>query len=463
MTRLNARLEASYRDPSGFVFRHDGQFLRQVNQSYREDYELAEQSGLFRAAVDRGLLIPHEDLNLPLADESVGWKIIRPRQLGFISYPYEWSFSQLKDAALATLALQKQAMQHGMSLKDATAFNIQFDAGRPVLIDTLSFERYQEGQPWVAYRQFCRHFLAPLALMAKRDVRLNQLFRTNLDGIPLDLASALLPYASRLRLGLLVHIHMHAKMDRRHAGDSQKPGSNGRLGRTQLLGIVDSLESGIKSLSWEAGGTEWSDYYQDTNYSAKAMEHKRKLVAEFIEAAAPATVWDLGANTGEFSRLASDRGIDTVAFDIDPAAVEKNYLQVRARGEQHLLPLLMDLTNPSPALGWNHAERSSLADRGPADLVLALALVHHLAISGNVPFSHIARFLHRLGRKLVIEFVPKTDSQVKRLLVVRKDIFTDYSQDSFESQFGEYFAIHRREPVADSQRILYLMERREQP
>jgi ribosomal protein L11 methylase PrmA len=463
MTRLNDRLEASYRDPSGFVFRRDGQFLRQVNHSYREDYEQAERSGLFRSAIDRGFLIPHEEVTQPFADATAGWKVLRPRQLGFISYPYEWSFSQLKDAALATLSLQKQAMQHGMSLKDATAFNIQFDQSRPVLIDTLSFERYQEGQPWVAYRQMCRHFIAPLALMARRDVRLNQLFRTNLDGIPLDLASTLLPYFSRLRLGLLVHIHLHAKMDARHAGSSEKPGSNGKLGRTQLAGIIDNLESAVKGLTWKPGGTEWSDYYQDTNYSRPGMDHKRKLVAEFIEAAAPKTVWDLGANTGEFSRLASDRGIDTVAFDIDPAAVEKNYLHVKAQGEKHLLPLLMDLTNPSPALGWNLAERSSLADRGPADLVLALALVHHLAISGNVPFGHIARFFHRLARKLVIEFVPKTDSQVSRLLVVRKDIFTDYTPDAFEAQFGEFFMIHRREPIVDSQRVLYLMERREQP
>jgi ribosomal protein L11 methylase PrmA len=461
MTRLDDRLEASYRDPSGFVFRRDGQLLRQVNQSYRQDYEKAERSGLFRDAIDSGFLVPHDQVDLPFADPAVGWKVIRPRELSFISYPYEWSFSQLQDSALTTLALQKQAMHHGMSLKDATAFNIQLDAGRPVLIDTLSFERYQEGEPWVAYRQMCRHFLAPLALMAKRDVRLNQLFRTNLDGVPLDLASALLPCSSRLRFALLVHIHLHARMDRKHAARSEKPTSNGKLGRTQLLGIIDSLESAIKSLRWNPGGTEWADYYHDTNYSGAGMDHKRKLVAEFIEAAAPKMVWDLGANTGEFSRLASNRGIDTIAFDIDPAAVEKNYLRVKQQGEKHLLPLLIDLTNPSPALGWNLGERSSLVERGPADLVLALALIHHLAISGNVPLGHVARFLKRIARKLVIEFVPKTDSQVSRLLVVRKDIFVDYTQEVFESRFGEHFDIRRREPIVDSQRILYLLERRE--
>ena len=455
------RLEASYKDPSGFVFQRNGQLLRQINQCYREDFEALNQSGLYSALVDSGRLVSHEPIDAPFEDPTVGWKVIRPRKIDFISYPYEWSFSQLRDAALLTLAIQKQAMEHGLSLKDATAFNVQFDAGNPILIDTLSFEGYEEGKPWVAYRQFCKHFLAPLALMSLRDVRLGQLLRTNLDGVPLDLASSLLPFSSRLKFSLMVHLHLHAKMDRKHAATTDTPATTRTLGRTQLLGIVESLESAVKSLKWDPGGTEWADYYRDTNYSSAAMEHKRKLVSEFIDAAAPKNVWDLGANIGEFSRLAGDRGIDTIAFDIDPAAVEKNYLHVRQQNEKHLLPLLMDLTNPSPALGWNHAERMSLADRGPADLVLALALIHHLAISANVPLGHIARFLHRLARNLIIEFVPKSDSQVARLLVVRKDIFDQYTQEQFESQFRQYFDIDRSEPIAESQRVLYLMRRRE--
>jgi hypothetical protein len=453
------RLGSSYRDPSGFVFRRDGELFRQINQCYRVDFELLSQSGLCDTLTQAGQLVHHDELDAPFADATVGFKVIRPRALDFVSYPYEWSFGQLKDAALLTLAIQKQSLEKGMSLKDATAFNIQFDGGKPLFIDTLSFERYEEGQPWVAYRQFCQHFLAPLALMAMRDVRLNQLLITNLDGVPLDLASSMLPVASRLRLGLLVHLHLHARMHRRHATATQKPALSRKVGRIQLLGILDSLGSAIESLQWNPGGTEWADYYQDTNYSNEAMDQKRKRVEEFINLAGPKSVWDLGANTGEFSRLASDRSIRTVAFDIDPAAVEKNYRRVREKNEKNLLPLLMDLTNPSPAIGWNHNERMSLVERGPADLVLALALVHHLAISGNVPLSDIAHFLSRIARKLVIEFVPKSDSQVSRLLVVRKDIFSGYDQESFEKEFSRYFTIDRREPVAGSQRTLYLMSR----
>jgi len=240
----DARLGSSYRDPSGFVFRRNGELFRQVNEGYRADYESLMGGGLFDALKSSGQLIEHEEVNEPFADEQFGWKVIRPRAVGFISYPYEWSFGQLKDAALLTLAVQKQALEHGMSLKDATAFNVQFDRGKPILIDTLSFEKYEEGQPWVAYRQMCQHFLAPLALMSLRDIRLNQLFITNLDGIPLDLASELLPVLSRVKLGLLVNLHLHAKMHRKHASTIEKPASTRKVGRTQLLGIIDSLEFG---------------------------------------------------------------------------------------------------------------------------------------------------------------------------------------------------------------------------
>ncbi len=400
-------------------------------------------------------MISHEDSDVVPAEPQSAWKIIRPRPIDFISYPYEWSFSQLKDAALTTLKIQKIAMDHGMSLKDASAFNIQFQAGRPIFIDTLSFERYEEGQPWSAYRQACQHFLAPLALMALRDVRLNQLLRTQLDGIPLDLASSLLPRSSKFNFSLLIHLHLHAKMQKRHASTTKQVVIP-KMSRMKLLGLIDSLESTINRLSYKPSGTEWADYTQNNSYSSESTNHKRRLVTEYIQAVAPKSVWDLGANTGQFSRLASDNKIPTVAFDIDPAAVELNYLQIRQRKETHLLPLLMDLTNPTPSLGWDNDERYSLAQRGPVDLVLSLALIHHLAISANVPLDHLGRFFRRLTNNLILEFVPKSDPQVAKLLVVRKDIFGEYTQDNFEASFARYFHLSRREPIVQSQRTLYL-------
>jgi ribosomal protein L11 methylase PrmA len=231
------------------------------------------------------------------------------------------------------------------------------------------------------------------------------------------------------------------------------------MGRYAFLGILSSLESVVRKLKWQPRGTEWADYYQDTNYSPQAFEHKKAIVASFLDRARPATVWDLGANVGVFSRLAGDRGIPTVSFDVDPAAVEKNYLDCVAKGDTSILPLVIELTNPSPGIGWENKERMSLAERGPADAVLALALVHHLAISNNLPFGKIAEFLSHICTSLIIEFVPKTDSQVQRLLATREDIFPHYTRQAFEQEFSHYFAIEDSADIRESQRTLYLMRR----
>jgi ribosomal protein L11 methylase PrmA len=414
---------------------------------------------LYERLTDRGLLIPHEEVELSHRFSSAAYKVLRPAVLTFVSYPYEWSFSQLQDAALLTLSIQREALERGMTLKDASAYNVQFEQGRPVFIDTLSFESYREGQPWVAYRQFCQHFLAPLALMSRRDIRLNQLLRAHLDGVPLDLASRLLPWGTRLRPGLLMHVHLHARAQRSFAG--RKVTQTGRgMSHAAMLGLLESLEGAVRGLRWEPRGTEWGDYYEDTNYSPQALEGKKRLVREFLGEVAPRTVWDLGGNVGLFSRIASEAGIFTLSLDVDPAAVEKNYRTCVERRETYLLPLLQDLRNPSGGLGWAHAERMSLEERGPADAVLALALVHHLAIGNNLPLARIAEQFSRLCRHLIIEFVPKSDSQVQRLLRNREDIFPQYTRERFEEEFQERFRIERRETISDSERILFCMQRR---
>ena len=455
----SASLGSSFRDPSGFLFTRDGVLHRQVNPVYREHYDRLMTSGLYVELTDAGLLVRHAEADLPPADGTTAYRIVKPERVPFISYPYEWCFSQLKDAALATLRIQKRALRHGMSLKDASAYNIQFHRGRPLLIDTLSFEILREGEPWVAYRQFCQHFLAPLALMARRDVRLGQLLRVHIDGVPLDLASELLPWRTRLSFGLGLHVHAHAAMQRKYADKPVRP-PRGRVGARGRQGFIENLESTVRGLAWRPGGTEWAEYYRQTNYTDAAITHKEELVGRFLDAVRPQVVWDLGANTGRFGRIAADRGIPTVASDIDPAAVEIAYLEARKRKDEHLLPLLSDLTNPSPAQGWAHDERMSLLARGPADMVLALALVHHLAISNNVPLDRLADFFADAGRTLAVEFVPKSDSQVQRLLATREDVFPDYRQDAFEAAFARRFTIEAAERVRESERTLYRMRRR---
>ncbi|MBT3320930.1 MAG: class I SAM-dependent methyltransferase [Anaerolineae bacterium] len=461
MSSTQAQHPASFRDPSGFLFTHESILYRQVNQKYASEYKHLIESGLYEQLAKIGRLIAHKEVDIPPIKAASAFKILQPEVIPFISYPYEWSFSQLKEAALATLAIQKRAIKAGMSLKDASAYNIQFHRGKAILIDTLSFEFYEEGNPWVAYKQFCQHFLAPLALMAKRDIRLSQLLRVYIDGIPLDLASDLLPKSSKLNAGLMMHIHLHAKAQSKYADeDIEEKKQKKKINKQALLSLIDSLKNTIKKLEWNPAGTEWGNYYEITNYTDAAFLHKKELIFEWVKEREPKEVWDLGANNGIFSRLASEQGVFTISFDIDPAAVEQNYRQVKSSKEENLLPLVSDLTNPSPALGWHNNERESFSERAPADMVFALALIHHLAISNNVPLQQLADFFSDTGKWLVIEFVPKSDSQVKKLLQSREDIFNEYMLEDFERVFKSRFTIHKKIHINESERHLFLMERR---
>jgi len=223
-----------------------------------------------------------------------------------------------------------------------------------------------------------------------------------------------------------------------------------------LLGSI----SGVKKLNWKPEGTEWGEYYNDTNYSESGFTQKKKIIENFFDNTDLKVVWDLGANIGIFSRISSDRGINTISFDIDPAAVEKNYLDSIEKHETKILPLILDLTNPSPDIGWENQERSSIINRGPVDVVLALALLHHLVISNNLPLGKITQFFKKICNNLIIEFVPKTDSQVKRLLISREDIFSDYTKENFENEFQKFFIIKDSIKIQDSDRILYVMEKK---
>lgn len=459
MIKSSGIVPSSFRDPSGFLFWKDGTLYRRVSAIYGDDYDHLMQSGLYDSLVAAGLLVAHEEALREDVPAASTYKVLRPDVIPFISYPYEWSFSQLKDAALATLEIQRKALDFGMSLKDASVYNIQFARGRPILIDTLSFERYREGQTWPAYRQFCQHFLAPLALMSHRDVRLSQLLRVYVDGIPLDLASSLLPLRTRLSFSLLTHVHLHAR-SQIHFEDRAVDTKGRGMSRLGLLGLVGNLESAVKKLRWRPGRTAWAEYYEDSSYSEEALEHKKRIVADFLDRAGPRTVWDLGANVGLFSRIASGKGMQTISFDMDPAAVERNYLDCVEKGETDVLPLVLDLTNPSSNVGWANEERMSILERGPADAALALALVHHLAIGNNLPFDKIASFFSKICNWLVVEFVPKSDLQVQRLLRTREDIFHDYTEQSFFDAFERYFEVEDSVRIDGMQRTVYLMRQR---
>lgn len=451
----------SFKDPSGFIFLKNNTIYRQINQSYKENYEFLINSGLYQVLVDKKYLIPHKEVELNKNVEENFYKFIEPENINFISYAYEWSFSQLKDAALLTLEIQKLALKHGMILKDATNFNIQFKDGKPIFIDTLSFDKYKTNTPWQAYKQFCQHFLSPLALMSHTDIRLNELLKNHIDGIPLDLTCKLLPAKSKFNFGLLTNLFLHSDAQKKY--ENEKLNSNKNIPKLSLFALnalIDSLVDCVKSLKLPNIDTEWGKYYLNTNYTDKAFLSKKETISNFIEIIKPQTVWDLGANRGDFSRIASDKKINTISFDIDPIAVEKNYLHCKHTNESFILPLTLDLTNPTPDIGFMNEERSGFIKRAGADLTMALALIHHLAISNNLPFENIANLFSLISPSLIIEFVPKEDSKVQTLLASREDIFPDYNEFSFKESFEKYFEIIEEQKVFDSKRTLYLMRKK---
>ncbi len=452
----------SFRDPSGFVFWRDGQPYRQIQRRFAAEWDAFDASPLKARLIAQGQLIPHESVSIAYAQGPDAHAVIRPERIEFISYPYEWTFGELRDAALLTLDAQLEAMAAGWQLKDASAYNVQFRDVRPILIDTLSFEPLEDGAPWVAYRQFCEHFLAPLALIARRDVRLARLLRADPDGVPLDLASRLLPWRTKLEFGLLSHLHLHARAQRRYAGneDEGRAARGARISRGRLEGLLRNLRGTVDGLRWQPAGTEWSDYADHTSYGDVATDDKSRLVESFVRRVPGERAWDLGANTGRYSRIVADTGKRVLAFDIDPAAAERNYRQVRSEGRTNILPLILDVANPSPGIGWAGRERRPLLDRADPAVVVALALVHHLAITRNVPLPMLLGLFADLAPWAIVEFVPKEDVMVRRLLASRRDVFPDYTLDGFAAAASHRFEIVDRSPIQDSLRVLFLLRRR---
>jgi ribosomal protein L11 methylase PrmA len=444
---------ASFRDPSGHLFRRDGVLYRHVGEASAPGYDALMASGLYAELVGDGLLVPHEEV--PLETRPGAHRVLRPQIVPFVSYPYEWAFSQLRDAALLTLDLAGRASSRGLSLKDASAFNVQFRGCRPVFIDTLSFEPLREGEPWVAYRQFCEHFLAPLALASRLDPRLGGLWRAQLDGVPLDLASRLLPRATWLRPGLLTHLHLHARSQSFYA-DRAAPRRRIAVTPTARAAMLDSLRRTVLSLRAPGGPSEWADYERTHGYAEPTQKAKEETVSRWLERLRPRQVWDLGANVGRFGRIAAGHGAYAVCFDVDPAVVEAAYRAGRAEARADLLPLVLDAANPSPGLGWEGRERESLEARGRSDALLALALVHHLAIGRNVPLPLVARWFSRLSRSAIVEFVPKDDPQVLRLLRSRRDVFAGYGPAAFEDAFSSCFRLEEKVSLPGSGRTLTL-------
>jgi SAM-dependent methyltransferase len=432
-----------------------GVYRRVVTQRGLKNYEQYLTSGLHRRLVESKLVLDHVDEPAPLSETN--WaRLLTPEQLTFISYPYEWSFDELRDAALLTLKVQENALALGMSLKDASPYNVQFRGSKPVFIDTLSFEN-NTGGAWIAYEQFCRQFLAPLLLMSYGWSEASQYLRVDLNGFPLAQASRLLPPRSYLNVGALLHVHLHARSTR--PGQASSPGS-GASDRDGKAALAQSLYKTIENLRRPSESSEWTNYYQEARYyTSSAQESKQKEVAALAATVRPELVYDLGANTGLFSRALALDGAVCIAFERDTNCVNRLYLEERSKDASRILPLVMDLENPSPGLGFGLNTTLSLADRPQADLVLCLALIHHLRFSANLPLCKLAAFMARLGRWLLIEFVPAEDP-ASQMLINGRDGFDDYTPDAFLEAFSGFYDLRRQTSLEDSARGLYLFERR---
>lgn len=447
---------ASYRDTSGFVFTHEGNVYRYVQPIYENHYSWLMQSGLYDELVKKEKLIPHTEIADTEKFEFKDGKILLPRQIPFISYPYEWSFDMWKDAALLTLQIALASLKKEMILKDATPFNIQFFKGKPIFIDTLSFEQYEEGKPWIAYRQFTESFLGPLLLMHYCHPDANKLFTVYPNGIPVDVLVNLLPKRSKWNMGTFLHVHLQAKFSGRQ---NKKPVNENNFTKQKLELLLKGLESFVQKLSVKQVKTTWDDYYTDTILGDDYLNAKTTLVKSFCNFIDYKTVVDLGANDGHFSLLFNDDK-QVIATDADSNCINDLYLNLKKQNKANILPLINNLATPSPAIGWNNTERDSITTRLKADLVLALALIHHLAIANNVPLQLIAEWLQPMAEHLIIEFVPKSDEKVKLLLQNRKDIFDDYTLEHFKTIFTQHYKFVREEKVGNTNRVLFLMQRK---
>jgi SAM-dependent methyltransferase len=436
----------------------DGVF-RVLSASGMEDWRALVETPLWSELQEEGLVVATEPAALDaapdlLAGEPAG--VLRHERVPFVTYPYEWPFSMLRDAALLQLSLNRRALQADLALKDATPYNVQWRGARPVFIDVGSFERLRAGEPWAGYRQFCMQYLYPLMLQAYKDLPFHPWLRGSLDGIAPGDARALLA-GERFRKGVVANVLVHARMESRYADvagrDVKREMKRAGFGKELLAANFGKLDKLVRGLEWKASDTAWTGYGEANTYDEASAAAKAEFVREAAARRRVRLAWDVGCNDGRYALLA---GADlVVAFDADHATVDALYRRLRDDGREDVLPLVMSATDPSPDLGWRGRERASLERRGTPELVLCLALVHHVCITGNVPIREFLDWLRGLGAVVVIEFPDRPDPMVERLLSGKREGSNpDYEAAAFARALEERFEVDRRVEVTET-RTLY--------
>ena len=456
----------SFRDRTARVFYRDGQVFRGLSELALRNWLKLDGTRFFHELVGQGKVVATEQVEDPTLDPGGEWAgVLRHATIPFVSYPYEWCFGMLREAALLQLELIAAALGEGMTLKDASAFNVQWDGHNPVFIDIPSFEVIDPGSPWVGYEQFCQLFLYPLMLQAYHDIPFHPLLRGRLDGIDAATCWAMLSRTDLFRAGVFKHVVLQSKAQTRFRdtpgnvkNELRDAGFSTELIRANVRGLIKV----VRRLSWAPSESGWVSYTDCTHYDPGAREAKTAFVRHVLATERRNLVWDLGCNTGEYSLLAAEHADLVIAMDTDHQSVDRLYRRL-LRGPDNILPLVGNLADPSPALGWNGLERKTLEDRGKPDLVICLALIHHLVIRANIHVDELINWLGDLGADLVIEFVEKTDPMVRRLLQNKDDLYADYDRPNFERLLATRFLVERTETICEGNRTLYHARGRVQP
>ncbi|MGB2570018.1 methyltransferase [Micromonospora citrea] len=463
MTSSDTRVEpGSFRDPANRVFHAGDQVLRGLGPQAARDWQALAASDFFTALLAEGKVCGTEPVDPAVLP---GWTaVLRHERIPFVSHPYEWSFGMLRDAALLHLEILRRALPAGFTTKDGSAYNLQWRGATPVFIDVGSFAPLADGEPWAGYRQFCQTLLYPLLLQAHLGVDFQPWLRARVDGVESDQMRRLFRGARRLLPGVLTHVHLHGAMQERNARSSttdvRAQLRAAGYSRDLALATVRGIEKLVRRLDRRDEPSHWVDYQRTCSYTAQDRAEKEHFVTAAVTAAGrPGLVLDLGANDGRYARIAARHAAAVVAVEQDPAVVDTLYRALRAEGEQRILPLVMDLADPSPGGGWRGVERAGFAVRARADVVLALAVVHHLAIGRNVPLAQVLDQLVayvRPGGRLVVEFVHPEDVMARRLLANKPDgLFPDYRRDEFEHLLAARCRIERQRELPSGTRTLY--------
>lgn len=453
----------SFRDPGGRVFIGGDRVLRAVMERNAPAFRAAQATELYEQLSEKRLLLPAREV--PVSDLGPNGAgavhALEHPLIPFISYPYEWSFAAHQQAALLHLDFHLEALKAGFTLTDATAYNVQFEGTRPVFIDHLSLRPYRDGELWTGHRQFCMQFLNPLLFWSALATPPNAWFRGSLEGIAPEETAALLPLRTKFSWTVFTHVVAQASLQRRALkGRHTRTGlSQSRLPRGAFEGLLLGLRHYIAGLKRPSANTVWADYASANSYSDAQAQEKLRFVQEMVTAVRPAILFDLGCNSGDYSAAALDAGAGyVVGFDYDHAALDRAFDRLR-QDERRFLPLWLDAANPSPAQGWAQGERRGLRERGSADALIALAFIHHIVIGRNVPLPMALDWLLSLAPTGVIEFPPKTDPMVQRLLTLREDVFSEYDEGRFLMALGARARIVRTLHLSEEGRLLVWYDR----